>query len=179
MLIALLLLAAPAAAQPALAPLTDSFSYPTGKGTAGVSFALPGGGAPTVGMTYFLANDLAARVDLGLDAPFAPSGQIATFSLSVGLRFYQVKHDHVGVFLQPSVAFGRQAFTVAPVPPFGAEFIGIGGAVGVEYFFTSNFSAGATLGLALNLTDIGGPAGSSVGVDLSTSTSGLFANIYF
>jgi hypothetical protein len=172
LLLALALLVA-APAQPPLAPLTEA--YPTSKGTIGVSFALPAGGAATIGGMYFINNDLAARVDFGLDAPFSPSGQIATFSIGVGLRFYQAKHDRVAVFLQPSVTFGRAKIDAVT----GAEFITFGGAVGVEYFFTNNFSAGATLGLALNLSNIGGPAGSSVGTELATSTSGLFANIYF
>ncbi|HUJ28322.1 MAG TPA: hypothetical protein VLW85_20005 [Myxococcales bacterium] len=169
MLIALLLLAAPAS-QPPLAPLTDS--YPTTKGTAGVEFALPGGGAPTVGLTYFLNNDLAARVDFGLDATFSPSGVPAGFSLGVALRFYQAKHDRVGVFLQPSVGFGRDRTAQA-------EFLSFGGALGIEYFFTNNFSVGGTLGVALNLNNIGAPGSPSVGVELTTGTSGLFASIYF
>ena len=169
MLIALLLLAA-SVAQPPLAPLTDT--YPTSKGTAGVSFALPSGGGQTVGFTYFLNNDLAATVDLGLDATFSPSGTPAGFSLGIALRVYEAKHDRVGVFLQPSVGFGRDRTAQA-------EFLTFGGALGVEYFFTNNFSVGGTLGLGLNLNNIGAPGSPPVGVELTTATSGLFASIYF
>lgn len=164
------------AAPPPIAPLSDT---PLKSGTVGVSFAFPdadllpaGGGAPTVGVTYFLANDMAAHVDFGLDATFSPSGTPAGFSILAALRFYRVKHDHVGVFLQPSFAFGRDKTSAT-------EFIAFGGAVGVEYFFNSNLSAGGTLGLALTLNNIGGPAGTSVGTELTTATSGIFANVYF
>src|SRR5437588_7647193 len=100
-----LLAAAAAAVQPPIAPLTDV--YPTSKGTTGVSFALPSGGGSAIGVTYFLNNDLAAHVNFGLDATFSPSGTPAGFRLDVDLRFYQLKQNHVGVFLQPSVSFGR------------------------------------------------------------------------
>ncbi len=175
LLAVLALLAAPTP----IAPLTDS--YPTKAGTIGVSFALPdadlfpaggGGGAPTIGATYFVSNDVAAQVNFGLDATFSPSGTPAGFSFDVRLRFYQIKRERVGVFLQPSIIFGRDRAVAA-------EFLAFAGAVGVEYFFTNNFSAGATLGLSLNLTNIGGVAGTSVGTALTTQTSGLFANIYF
>ena len=60
-----------------------------------------------------------------------------------------------------------------------AEFLTFGGAVGAEYFFTEHLSAGGTLGLALQLSNLGGDTGQSVITSLSTATSGLFANFYF
>ena len=60
-----------------------------------------------------------------------------------------------------------------------AIFIRIAGAVGVEYFFTNHFSAGATLELSLKLANLAGPASTPIYTSLSTATSSLSANIYF
>lgn len=174
-LIALLLAAA---AQPAVASPADS--YPTTRGTLGVAFFLPGGSDPRlIGGTYFIASDLAARVDFGLSAPFSPSGpgQNALFSVGVGLRHYQLKRDRVALFLQPGIAVGRE--NSPAVSAAAAEFVRLGGGVGVEYFFTNHFSAGATLELTLKLANLAGPAGTPVYTSLSTATSGLSANFYF
>ena len=164
-------------AEPPLVSLNGPFDAEH-RGTMGVDFALPGGGAPTVGVTYFLADHLAARVDFGLDAVLAPSGTPVTFVIAAALRFYQLRRDQVAVFLEPSFSFGRQRFTSGAVTD-AAEFIGFGGAVGVEYFFTEHLAAGGRLGLGLTFNNLGGPANSSVSVGLSTGTSGLFASIYF
>ena len=174
-LLALLLVAAPA--QPAVAPSPST--YPTTRGTAGVAFLLPGGSNPLIGGTYFISNDVAARVDFGLNAPFSPSGpgQNTLFSLSAGLRFYQIKREHVALFVQPGVALGRE--NSPAVSAEAAEFLRLGGAVGVEYFFTNHFSAGATLELTLKIANLAGPAATPVYTSLSTDTSGLSANIYF
>src|SRR4051794_25314969 len=122
MLLALVLLAAPVS-QPPLAPLTSTDSYPTGKGMMDVEFAVPSGGAATVGGTYFINNDVGLHVDFGLQAPFSPSGQIATFSIDVALRLYQAKHDRVAIFLEPEIAFGREVI----IANTGAEFLAFGG----------------------------------------------------
>jgi hypothetical protein len=171
-LLALLLLAAPATSSP-------SPDYPTTKGTAGVSFVLPGGGSPTIGATYFLFNDVALRIDFGLEAPFSPSGagQNVLFSVGGGLRFYPLKHNHVGVYLEPFAILGRELSPA--VTQEAAFFFQLGGGVGVEYFFASHFSAGAVLGLSLKLANLSGPAGTPVYTTLTTATSGLTANIYF
>ncbi|MGZ6141689.1 MAG: hypothetical protein ACXWLM_00030 [Myxococcales bacterium] len=171
MILALLL----AASSPSIAPLTPGFD-PQGKGVVGVEFALPGGGGTTIGATYFLADNMAARLDFGLDAVLSPSGTPATFSIGVGMRFYQARKSPVAIFLAPSLGFGRELIgTVADA----AEFISLGGAVGVEYFFTDHLSAGGQLGLQLKFGNIGGPTGSSVRTELSTGTSALFASFYF
>lgn len=174
-LLALLLIAAPV--KPAEAP--PAVTYPTARGTAGVSFLLPGGGDPRIGATYFLSDDLAARFDVGLSAPLKPSGagQNVLFSFSGGLRSYQLKRNHVGVYLQPSVALGRELSPA--VLADAALFLRFGGGVGVEYFFTGNFSAGAVLELTLKFANLGGPAATPVYISLGTGTSSLLANIYF
>jgi hypothetical protein len=174
-LLALLLIAAPA--QPA-SPIADS--YPTTRGTVGVAFFLPGGtDSRLVGGTYFIANDLAARFDAGINAPFSPggAGQNTLYSLGVGLRFYRLKHDRVAVFLQPGIALGRE--NSPAVTAEAAVFVRFGGGVGVEYFFTNHFSAGATLELTLKVANIGGPANTPVYTSLSTGMSWLSANFYF
>jgi len=76
-LLAMLLLAAPS-------------DYATNRGTAGISASVSGQGNLTVGATYFVFNDVAARIDIGLDAPLTPggAGQNMLYSLGGGLRFY-------------------------------------------------------------------------------------------
>src|SRR4051812_30593061 len=102
LLLALVLIAAPAAT-----PTLAADTYPTGRGTAGVSFFLPGGSdTRLIGATYFIANDMAAKFDLGINAALAPSGpgQNVLFTLGAGLRLYQLKRDRVALFLQPGVS---------------------------------------------------------------------------
>jgi hypothetical protein len=177
-LIALLLIAAPAQAAVPPAPAADAF--PTTGGTMGVSFYLPNGGdARLIGGTYFLANDLAARVDFGLNALLHPTGpgQNTTFSVTVGLRSYRLKRDRVALFLDPVVAIGQEASPAVTAET--AFFVRAGGGVGVEYFFTDHFSAGATLELTLKFANIAGPAATPVYTSLSTATSSLSANMFF
>jgi hypothetical protein len=175
-----LLLAAATSPTPPLAPLARDFN-PEAKGTMGVEFVLPGGGAPDVGITYFLADGIAARIDFGLDAVLAPSGTPAVFNIGVGLRFYQLRRGPVALFLSPTLAFGREKITATDA----AEFLAFSGAAGVEYYFTDHLSAGGQLGLGLRFANLGAsvPAGGtiapSVTTRLTTATSGLFANIYF
>jgi hypothetical protein len=175
MLLALLVAAAaatPAASTPPIAPLTFD---PLSKGTVGIDFILPGGGAPDVGVTYFLADNMSARLDFGLDAVLSPTGTPATFNIGVGLRFYQWRRGPVAVFLSPAIAFGREKITAID----GAEYITFAGGAGVEYFFTDHLSAGGTLALGLKFGNLGAPAGVPGRTELSTANSGLFANIYF
>ena len=172
-LLALLLLAAPAAPAAATAD-----ALPTTRGTMGVSFSLPGD--PTIGATFFLANDLALRIDGMLNAKLKPggAGRDIQFSLALGLRSYQLKHERVALFLQPVVAFGREP-SPSVTTSESAEFITFGAGAGVEYFFTSHFSAGAILGIALKFSNLAGPANNPVYIDATTATSALQANYYF
>jgi hypothetical protein len=172
-LVALLLIAA---VTPSSSP---EGGYPTTRGTAGVSFLLPGGGEPRIGGTYFVFNDVAARIDVGLLAPLTPggAGQNTLFNIGVGLRFYPFKRNHVGVFLQPSGTLGRE--NSPAVAAEAAFFLRLGAGIGVEYFFASHFSVGAVLEVSLKLANLGGPASTPVYTTLSTATSSLAANIYF
>ena len=180
MILALLAAAATASSTPSLAPLSPPARDfdPLSKGTVGVQFALPTGGAPDVGLTYFLADNLAVRLDFGLDAVLAPSGTPAVFDIGLGLRLYQLHHGPVALFLAPAFAFGREKINATD----GAEFITFSGAFGVDYYFTDHLSAGGQLGLGLkfgNLGAPGGPAAPSVSTRLTTGTSALFASIWF
>jgi hypothetical protein len=189
LLIALLLAATPP--QPPLAPLMGPLTAPApafnplGKGSAALSFGLPGEvSQATVGITYLVADNFAARLDFGLDAVLSPSGSPALFSIGLAARWYNWKRGPVALFLSPSFAFGRELSSVAnalgsgPILAAG-EFFAFGGAAGAEYFFTEHLSAGGTLGLSLRLSGIGGGTGSQLVTRLSTATSGLFANLYF
>src|SRR5712692_1507092 len=142
----------------------------TKQGSMGVEFVLPGGGTPTVGVTYFMNDNMALRTDLGLNAQLSPSGVPVLFSLGVGVRLYQFKRDSVAVFLTPSFTLAR----VAGVPDATISLIFAGGA-GVQCFFTTRFSVGGILGLAFTIGNLGGPTGSSATINLSTGTTGLFA----
>src|SRR6267142_3279201 len=157
-LLALLLLAAPAASPAVTAPSADAL--PTTRGTIGVSFYVPGD-AHLIGATFFLANDVALRLDGSVDAALTPGGvgRDVHFSLGAGLRFYQFKHDRVAVFFQPVAMFGREASPA--VAAEAAEFVRLGAGAGVEYFFTSHFSAGAVLELTFKIANVAGPAGTS------------------
>jgi outer membrane protein W len=146
----------------------------TKQGSMGVEFVLPGGGQPTVGVTYFINDNMALRTDLGLNAQLSPSGVPVLFSLGVGVRLYQFKRDSVAVFLTPSFTLAR----VAGVPDATISLI-FGGGAGVQYFFTNRFSVGGILGLAFTIGNLGGPTGSSATINLSTGTTGLFAGYYF
>jgi hypothetical protein len=196
LLIALLLAAAPPP-PPSLAPLMGPLQpqvaappvfNPLGKGSAAVSFVLPGDvGQTAVGVTYLMADNFAARIDFGLNAVLSPSGQPATFSIDFAMRWYNWKRGPVALFLSPSFGFGRSLLNTITVlggtnvvtATSAGEFISFGGAVGAEYFFTEHLSAGGQLGLSLQLSNIGGDANSSIITTLSTATSGLFANFYF
>ena len=177
MLLALFLLAAPA---PEIAPLTPPPTALT-RGTMGLSFGFPNGSSTsvgsssTVGLTWFIADSTALRLDFGLSAVLSPSGTPALFDIGIAMRLYQFRRNNVALFLQPALMFGREMTTTTDA----AEFIELGGGVGAEYFFADHFSIGGVLSLGLAFHNVGGPAGSSVQTSLSTATSGLFASVYF
>ena len=182
MLLAVLaLLAAPASPSPAIAPLS---SYdPLSKGTMGLSFGFPLGGfiavgnGSTVGVTYLIDNNMAVRLDFGLDAQLSPSGKPVLFDISGSLRAYQIRKGAAAMYFFPQIGFSR--VLDANLPPNGVVNITLAGGIGAEYFFADRFSVGGQLGVGLIFGNIGGPAGSSVSTTLTTSTSGLFASVYF
>ena len=181
MLLAILAAAATASTTPPIAPLTHF--DPLAKGSVGLEFGFPLGGSmpvgtgSTIGATYLLADNMAVRVDFGLDAILAPSGTPAVFSFGLGLRIYQVRHGPVAIFFFPAFVFGRELFPATSTT--AAEYITFAGGVGAEYFFADHFSISGQLGVGLKFGNLGGITGSSVVTQLTTTTSGLFATVYF
>ena len=182
MLLALLALLAAPTTSPSIAPLTDAPKFDAlSKGSMGFEFGFPAGGGhfgvgtgSTVGITYLMQDNMALRIDFGLDAVLSSGGGPAQVNIAAQLRLYQLRRGPLNVFLWPGLAFVRTA-------PGGTGFnaLVLAGGCGVEYFFADHFSVGGQLGLGLAFGNIGGPAGSSVEVELSTSTTGLFAAAYF
>lgn len=177
----LALLAAPAFAAPS--PVFTEDGPALTQGMKGLEFALPASGTPAIGVTYFIAPDAALRLDLGFNLAFSSpdgSGAQTEFSIGLGYRLYFVRVGRLHVFAQPELAFGRQQVgTIQQGGTSHGEFFSIGGALGVQYFFTDHFNIGGAVGVGLNLNNIGGPAGSSVGASLATNTSNLFAGFYW
>jgi len=131
--------------------------------------------APTVGFSYFVGDGMALRAEFGFDG-FLSSGQgPATLTLGLGLRWYQFKRNNVAVFLQPSVVLTRYRLSAVDA----AQALTFAGGFGAEYLFTDRFSVSGLLALGFTIGNIGGPAGTSSTTEISTATSGLFANIYF
>ena len=161
MLLLALLVAAATPVELPIEPLTRGFD-PLAKGSAGVQLALYGNGTGSVGVTYFPADSLAARLDFGLDAVLASgNGTPAQFNIGLGLRFYAARRGPVGLFLSPSVSFGREQIAAG------------------EYFFSDHLSAGGLLALALKVGNLAAAAGFSTRAELTTATSGVLVNIYF
>jgi len=174
--------AEPAHEAPVMAPLTPEkpFFNALSKGTTGLSFGLPGNvPTATVGATYFIANNLAVRVDFGLNAIFT-SGGTTTFSINLAARLYQWRVGALAIYLSPDFAFARgpsnQLDQVTGQPIGGVETIAFGGDVGAEYFFLDHVSIAGQLGVALAIGNLGG---NSTTVSLTTATSGLFLSAYF
>src|SRR5216684_7617066 len=129
----LALLVAAAASTPPIAPLTNEFDS---KGMTSLSFgfgvpSLPGSAsvpgttspfagplltlAPIVGASYFISDGTAIRAEFGFDAILSSGGGPAALTLGVGVRMYQLKRNHVAVFLQPSVVLARYRTVAAGV----------------------------------------------------------------
>jgi hypothetical protein len=177
----------PARDAPVMAPLVAEkpFFNALAKGTTGVSFGLPGNvPTATIGATYFLANNVALRADLGINAIFT-SGGTATFSVDLALRLYQWRVGALAIYVAPDFAFARTAVSeveavggvnATVATGNGVESISFGGDLGVEYFLFEHLSIGGQLGMALTIGNLGG---NSTVVGLSTATSGLFVSAYF
>ena len=146
-------------------------------GDKGLSFALPAGGAPTFGATYFLTSNTALRLDVGINLQLANAkptgGADLAFSVEVAYRIYlaRVAGGRVHPFLQPGVFFNRTGGGAA------TGTLAFEGSFGVELFLLEHFSIAGATGLALAMGNLGGTGGASIGV--TTGTSALYASIYF
>ncbi len=156
---------------------TDASTGVFARGTMGLSFALPAGGAPTVGAAWFLDPERAVRVDLGFavsssqpDVPMAERTTVTGFSVEVGYRLYRQWVGGLRPFLQPGVFLSKAA---QEGDTGDLIAVALTGAAGIEYLFTDRFSLGGAVGLSLV---------ASHGFDdiaLTTSTSALFASFYW
>jgi hypothetical protein len=132
----------------------------------------PSGGLPTVGGAYFLSDNAALRLDLGLDINKPGSGQDPLFGFSVegGYRMYLGKYGRFSPFLQPGLFFAK----AAERGDFGRLMvlqanIGLGG----EFFITQNFSASAQAGVGLRFSN------EFKAIRAATGTTGIFVNWYW
>ncbi len=162
------------------ASVVDTAPTSTGvfaRGTVGLSFALPAGGAPTVGAAYFLDANRAVRAELGFavsssqpDVPMAERTTVTGFSVEVGYRMYRDWVGGLRPFLQPGVFLSKAA---QEGDTGDLIAVALTGSLGIEYLFTDRFSLGGATGLSLL---------ASHGFDdisLTTATSALFASFYW
>jgi hypothetical protein len=146
-------------------------------GDKGLSFVVPSGGGSGIGVTYFLTQGSALRIDVAFDWQLANAqptgGTDFAFNASVGYRVFlaHVVGGRVHPFLQPAVSFGRSG----GANPRGT--LAFSGSVGVEFFLLEHFSLAGATGLALEMGNLGGTGGASVGI--TTGTSALYASFYF
>src|SRR5262249_14502381 len=163
MLLAVLALLAAPATTSSTAPAASGSYDALAKGSMGLSFFFPGGGftavgrGSTVGVTYLLDNNLALRLDFGLDAVVSPSGPPVSFSIGGAIRTYQIRKGPATLYFYPAVTIGRAITDVATNT--ATVFINLQGGVGAEYFFAEHFSVAGQLGIGLDFGNIGGPAG--------------------
>jgi len=129
----------------------------------GIQVSLPNGGDPTFGFTYFLAENMAIRADLGLNIS-SLSGQTQLFQIDGGLRYYFMRFEHFMPFVEPGLYIANNAEANMDL----ALNAGLGG----EYFVTDHFSFGAKTGVALNIAFP--PKGGSTDVSFTTGTSAIF-----
>lgn len=157
-------------AAPSSAPPADAGVYGPRGGSLGISLGLPAGGAPTAGMSYFLSDTAALKLDLGLDIGTKNKTFIPGFSVEVGYRAYIAKAGNLSPFLQPGVFFAK--------PADGKAFdetmvIQLNVGIGAEYFFSDHLSVSGQTGLGVGFRD----AFKTVGV--TTGTSGIYGNFYW
>jgi hypothetical protein len=135
----------------------------------GIQVSLPAGGDPTLGFTYFLADNMALRGDLGLNIT-SVSGQNQQFSLDAGLRYYFAKFERFQPFIEPALYIANPGSNIA---------LAIQGGIGGEYFVTDHFSFGARTGVALDFAfnqpdPTSTTGGKTTNVSFVTGTSAVF-----
>lgn len=154
----------------------------------GLSFGIPSGGGPTVGGTYFLEDDIALKLDIGLDigktvaappaggfdlggaASAASDDLLVGLSVEAGIRFYLMRTGKLAPFAQPGL------FVARPVMPgdfMAPVVLQANAGIGAEYFFNDNVSVAGLTGLGLRF------ANEFETIKLTTGTSALFLNLYW
>lgn len=137
-------------------------------GTKGIGFSFPDGGGGTMSFAYFLSNNSALRVDLGIDlSSVAKPDPTFGMSLELGYRMYCAKAGSLTAFWQPSLFFSR------PSVASGVVTVGPSVTVGAEYWFSNNLSFGVNTGLNLTFTD------SFKSVRLNTGTTAITGSLYW
>ena len=152
------------------------------KGTLGLSFGIPAGGAApgyAVSVVDFIDDHTAYDLLVGFDLHKSDGNAMAmpptmggtTFALTAGLGYRMYKHHtaRVHTYLEPAIQLSS-----ADLGSIADNLtIGAGASIGVECMFTEWFSvrgqAGAQLAVGNKFKDI----------ELTTATSGLFANMYW
>ncbi|HRG95828.1 MAG TPA: hypothetical protein PLR99_06260 [Polyangiaceae bacterium] len=162
--------ARPAAPAAASAPSADPGTYGPHGGWFGISLGLPAGGAPTAGITYFLSDTSALKLDLGLDVGTKKETFIPGFSVEVGYRAYIAKAGNLSPFLQPGVFVAKPADGKDFADTFTLQ-LNVG--LGAEYFFSDHLSVSGQTGLGVGFRD----KFKTVGV--TTGTSGIYGNFYW
>ena len=134
-----------------------------------LSFALPSGGGALVGVTKFLEDNEAIRVDVGYSLAIPDKGD-STMGLTLVPAY--IKYLTTGRM----ATFVKAAANITKAQ--GIKFsdgttIDLGGFFGIEFFFLPELSVAGELGAAINFRnkfkDIGSQAG----------TGALFGNFYF
>lgn len=152
------------------------------KGTLGLSFGIPAGGAApgyAVSLIDFIDDRTAYDFLVGFDLHKSDGNAMAmpptmggtTFALTAGVGYRLYKHHtaRVHTYLEPALVLSS-----ADLGSIGDNLtIGAGASIGVECMFTEWFSvrgqAGAQLAVGNKFKDI----------ELTTATSGLYANMYW
>lgn len=150
-------------------------SYGPHQGWLGISLGLPAGGAPTAGISYFLSDTGALKLDFGLDfgtkgAEFRPG-----FSVESGYRAYIAKAGNLSPFIQPGAFFGRPAGSGDFLATATIQ-VNIG--LGAEYFFSDHLSVSGQTGVGLSFRS-SRPGNTFDTINFTTGTSGIYGNLYW
>jgi hypothetical protein len=168
--------AAPPAAAPAAAPASTPASdgnYGPHQGWLGISLGLPAGGAPTAGLSYFLSDTGALKLDFGLDFGTKGGTFLPGFSAELGYRMYIAKAGNLSPFVQPGAFVGRAAGGGDFLPNFTMQFnVGLG----AEYFFSDHLSVSGQTGLGVSFRTT---ANTFDTINFATGTSGIYGNLYW
>ena len=154
-------------------PASDIFP---GKGAYGLSFAVPTGSGPTIGVSEFLENDRAIELGLGIDlnktaaTTTAAAGTVFGFSIDAGYRMYCKRVGSLTTYLQPGLFVAKAAATGG----FGANLtLAPNVGIGAEYFIARTFSIGVGTGVALTFKD------NFNAIRFATGTTALTGSFYW
>jgi hypothetical protein len=150
-----------------MSPPSDVPGLP-GARTIGISVALPAGGAPTMGASYFVMPKGQIRADLGIATRSEPESAL-DYSLEVAWRqFILGPRSRVNPFIQAGIFLNK--LEAGDDDPATFAFTASGG---MEVFLLERFSIAAATGIAYvshSNPDQGG---------FATGTSALYGNMYW